>query len=311
VWDEFELSSQVERNKFQSLKAILLNGYRNGGMVPRQVGSAWEESVRYHVFCPRVLIGLSNLPETVQQRTIELKLQRRKEGQQVNLYRSHIQHEEEQSIRVRSTLAALKCASRIARVYNNEQLRKRLEERLGLVGREVDDIWMPLFAVAAAASTSEEIELDEHPWFQRLGEAAKKQAVSQDSKSPSWNAPTRPSEYHDSQGEQEKTLLIAALNTLVWARGITPTELANRVSKSVGQEITAQLLSKRLRRLGIRAKKDRGKRAFFPRHEDVRNALAKCGVEVGPAQPLVAGQQGQEGREPEMDGEQDTAQHQR
>jgi hypothetical protein len=49
VWDEFELSSQVERNRFQSLKAILLSGYRNGGMVPRQVGISWETSVRYHV----------------------------------------------------------------------------------------------------------------------------------------------------------------------------------------------------------------------------------------------------------------------
>jgi|HubBroStandDraft_6_1064221.scaffolds.fasta_scaffold44675_2 hypothetical protein len=301
VWDEFELSSQVERNKFQSLKAILLNGYRNGGMVPRQIGSAWETSVKYHVFCPRVLIGLSNLPETVRQRTIELRLQKRKEGQQVHLYRSHIQQEQEKAIRGQSILGALKCASRVAAVYNSEELRKQLEGHLGLVGREVDDIWMPLFAVVAAASTSEKIDFDENPWFRRLTEAARNQAVSRDSKASCWPAATPQTAYRDFQADEERGTLIAALHTLEWARGICPTDLADRVSKGLGRDITAQWLSKKLKCLGIRAKKTGGKRAFSLGAEDVRNALAKLGVESPTVQAPVAGQQGLEGHEPETD----------
>src|SRR5712692_6244001 len=43
VWDEVEFANQFEKSRFQSVKAILLNGYRNGGVVPRQVGNSWDK----------------------------------------------------------------------------------------------------------------------------------------------------------------------------------------------------------------------------------------------------------------------------
>jgi hypothetical protein len=70
VWDELEHAEEIDKKRFNAMRPVLLNGYRNGGTVPRQVGNHFEKSVRYHVFCPRVLIGLTKPPEPAVQRSI-------------------------------------------------------------------------------------------------------------------------------------------------------------------------------------------------------------------------------------------------
>jgi hypothetical protein len=194
-------------------------------------------------------------------------------------------------------LAALKCASKVAAIYNSEELRAQLEKHIGQVGREVDDIWMPLFAVAAAASQS--MDFEENPCFRQLLEAAKRQAAARHAKTADWKSPTPWTANEESEAEMDKIKLVAALRILEWRGGLHPAKLAKDVSMPLNMKVSAQWLSKRLARLGIRAKKERGKRVFSCSPGEVRQALGRLGVEVPAAQASDAGQQGQEGHQQE------------
>ena len=77
VWDEVENQEETDQKRFNMMRPVLLNGYRNGAAVPRQVGKHFEKAARYHVFCPRVLIGLTKLPLTALQRSIQIRLVKR------------------------------------------------------------------------------------------------------------------------------------------------------------------------------------------------------------------------------------------
>lgn len=301
VWDEVEFAHQVEKSRFQSVKGILLNGYRNGGVVPRQVGNSWDKQVKYHVYCPRVLIGLSQLPETARQRSIELTLRKRKSEQEVKLYRIDDQASEEARLRTKCVLTALKCAHGINQCYKDNRLRKDLEVLLGMAGREVDDIWLPVFAVVTACSPDAEIDPAQDSLIGDLAKAALQltkfranQIASDTSRFPR-QATVSCSEIRASERSEEA--LVAALD-IVRERSIEPSELAKRVSKRLGRKVSAQWLSKNLRPLGIRAMKYDGRRVFIVRLREIQEAKVKLGIVPPFAQEAGTGQQGQEGQQP-------------
>lgn len=301
VWDEVELSTESERKRFEANKAVILNGYRNGGAVPRQVGKQYDKTVRFHVYCPRVFIGLSPLPEAAVQRTIGLNLKKRTETEPVEQYRSHDQTKAETEVRQRCLLAALKSAERVEQAYKNERLRHAVEEIVSEVGRTADDIWFPLFAVAAATRDSDDIDLGS-PLFELLSEAAKALAHRQrESPGPS-EIRARPSELpnaHDAcRNNQENLALHTALDILTMVGPVTPTELATRVNLALNFEVGVQRLSKRLNQLGIRSSKVKGKRVVEPAPEEVASARTKLAPLCMPEQEPT-GQHGQDGQQHE------------
>lgn len=303
VWDEVEFANQVEKSRFQSVKAILLNGYRNGGVVPRQVGNSWDKQVKYHVYCPRVLIGLSRLPETARQRSIELTLQKRKSEQEVKLYRIDDQAAEETRLRTKCVLTALKCAHGINQSYKDNRLRKELEALLGIAGREVDDIWLPVFAVVAACSPDAEIDPAEDSLIGDLGKAASQltefraNQISRDT-SP-LPGPATASGPERGVCEETHEALVAALDFVGSVEGIEPSDLAKMVSKKLKRGVSSQLLSKGLAQLGIRAVKHNGRRVFIVRLSEIREAQVKLGIVPPPsATEAESGHQGQEGQQP-------------
>ena len=302
VWDEVEFANQVEKSRFQSVKAILLNGYRNGGVVPRQVGNSWDKQVKYHVYCPRVLIGLSRLPETARQRSIELTLQKRKSEQEVKLYRIDDQAPEEARLRTKCVLTALKCAVGINQSYKDNRLRKDLEALLGMAGREVDDIWLPVFAVVAACSSEAKIDPAQDSLVGDLAKAAlqltkfRADQISGDT-SP-FPMPATASRSEGGTSEEAYEALVAALDILP-GEGIEPSDLAKIVSKRLKRDVSTQWLSKGLARLGIRAVKYNGRRVFIVRLSEIHEAQVKLGI-LPPslAQEAESGHQGQEGQQP-------------
>jgi hypothetical protein len=302
VWDEVELANQIEKSKFQSVKAILLVGYRNGSTVPRQVGKNWDKQVKYHVYCPRVVIGLSRLPETAQQRSIELRLRKRKPGQEAEIYRIHDHLEQEAHLRAKCVLTALKCASGINQSYRDDPLRKNIEALLGKAGREVDDIWLPLFAIVSACSTETKIDPTQNSLMGDLAKAAVQLAEFRDNPllAGAAESPIAASQDRSAGTEVEEPdeTLMAALDIVAWGHPMEPTDLAERVSKRMNTEVSTQWLSKSLKCLGIRAKKQGkgSRRVFNVLPAELRRAEARLGVEA-PQSRCESGQQGQEGQQ--------------
>jgi len=294
VWDEVEFANQVERSRFQSVKAILLNGYRNGGVVPRQVGKNWDQPVKYHVYCPRVLIGLSQLPETARQRTIMVGLRKRNPDQKAELYRGHDQTKAEIGLRAKCVLTALKCATDVDRFYKDNALRMNLEALLGKAGREVDDIWLPLFALVAASSDDAKIDPD-------LADAAVGLAKHCHNPTPSSSIrllrTVSPGRSEGDRVEGSGRTLVAALRALNSLSPIEPTELAERLSGGLDTEVSAQWLSKNLQSLGIRAKKQGGRRVFNVLPREIERAENMLGIEFSDYQSAEPGQQGQDGQQ--------------
>jgi hypothetical protein len=291
VWDEVEFANQVEKSRFQSVKAILLSGYRNGAVVPRQVGTHWDKPVKYHVFCPRVLIGLSQLPETARQRSIMLGLRKRSQVQKAELYRGHDQTKEEVRLKEKCVLTALKCAADVNQFYNDEALRKSLETLLGRAGREVDDVWLPLFAIASASSA------DTTP-DSNLVEAAKQSAKDRDIPNIA-TASQRTASVPSARNQVERPpneALVTALHLLAWSVPFEPTKLAKEVSDRIEMKVSAQWLSKHLRRLGILAKRKKGRRVFQVSRGELNQAKGKLGICPSAPKPGQEGQEGQQQR---------------
>jgi hypothetical protein len=271
VWDEVECSDDGDKKRFNAILPILLSGYRNGGAVPRQVGKNFEKSTRYHVFCPRVFIGLSKLPEPAQQRTIQVQLVKRTEHQKVEHYVGWRHIDEEHGLKERCLLWALKNAESVNRFYQDDGLRRELEQLLG-AGRISDDIWLPLFAVASAAGQDSPM----------LKKAAKQLA---EVKTNSFQKPSSPfpspAPAKVEAVNESKPLVEVAQSVLKFSNGLTPEELAQKVSIVYGRNVTAQKVSKALSKIGVRATKQNGRRIFLG--------------EMKRSSPTI-GQQGQEDR---------------
>ena len=298
VWDEFELSSQSDRNRFEITKSVLLNGYRNGGAVPRQVGKQWDKTVRYHVFCPRVLIGLSYLPEAASQRTIQLRLRRRSKEQRVTLYNLHDQAAEEQRLRSASVLSALKCASQVKETYMDNRVRKHLEESIGQVGREVDDIWLPLAAIAISTSEDDSAEPKQNPLSRTVGRASIELARRRASSPKGWDrvdaSEVAADSHVGSQRVRTSEALCYALDILAGTTSVEPRQLASLVADRIDWKPSVQWLSKNLKKIGIEARKEKGRRVFKSHPDELAEARSGLAVEPIVSQTGTPGQERQQ-----------------
>lgn len=247
IWDEVENQQQIEQSRLQTMISVLLNGYRAGGAVPRQERTRGQfVTIRYHVYVPRVLIGLSDLPPVVQQRTIEVALQRRGSDEPITRYNPQQQVAEELELRQRCALWALTYCKDVAHQYSRNDLSSFVERYLGQAGRLVDDLLLPLVAIIAAA-----IDHDERsrgrllPMLRTFMEATPELSSS-------WKegAKTTPA------------WLVTSLEVLEEVEKITPAALAQEVSKRTGVLITAERLSRGLKKYGLHSCKNNGTRVF-------------------------------------------------
>jgi hypothetical protein len=72
-------------DRYEGLRALLNAGHRRGARVPRCVGTK-AEIVEFRTFCPKVLAGIGTLPETVADRSIPIRLERKTRGESVERF---------------------------------------------------------------------------------------------------------------------------------------------------------------------------------------------------------------------------------
>jgi hypothetical protein len=63
--------------RHEGLRALLNAGHRRGAKVPRCIGVS-EQIAEFSVFCPKVLAGIGALPDTIADRSIPMRLARKK-----------------------------------------------------------------------------------------------------------------------------------------------------------------------------------------------------------------------------------------
>jgi hypothetical protein len=127
----------------EDVRALLNAGYRRGAEVARVVGEGKRMAVqRFPVFAPVALAGIGALPDTVQDRSIVIRLKRRARGEEVEKLRRRLVAPEGARLRER---AAAWVADR------HEVLTAALPDVPDELPDRAGDIWEPLLAIADAA----------------------------------------------------------------------------------------------------------------------------------------------------------------
>jgi hypothetical protein len=73
-------------DRYEGLRALLNAGHRRGAKVPRCVGNT-NAIYEFSVFSAKVLAGIGTLPDTVADRSVPIRLERRKAGEEVEKFR--------------------------------------------------------------------------------------------------------------------------------------------------------------------------------------------------------------------------------
>ena len=151
VMDEIESLRNQRNDRAQAVHSILNSGYKKGAFVIRADGPK-HETRRFATYCPKVLIGIGSIPDTVRSRSIVVPLRRKKAGETVGRFLAR--RYEKESEPLRKQLLELSHASKgeILEVYEN------LAEISELSDRD-EEIWQPLFAVCAVLAPARLPEL--------------------------------------------------------------------------------------------------------------------------------------------------------
>jgi hypothetical protein len=141
-----------QQGRYEELRAVLNAGFKRGAKIPRWDMDA-DRMVRFDPFCAKVIAGIGQLPDTVQDRSIPIRLKRKTGSEKVNRFR------------IAQAQAADPLRSRItewadAHIDTLKQAKPDLPEELS---DRQQDAWEPLLAIADQAGG---------PWPEQSREAA-------------------------------------------------------------------------------------------------------------------------------------------
>jgi hypothetical protein len=83
LFDEVDAIFGPKARDREDLRGMLNAGHRRGQKVYRCGGPKMTELQEFEVFCPKVLAGIGELPDTIADRSIPIRLQRKAPGEQV------------------------------------------------------------------------------------------------------------------------------------------------------------------------------------------------------------------------------------
>jgi len=126
----------------EGLRALLNAGNRRGTSVPRCVGQS-QQLVDFPVFCPKALAGIGQLPDTVADRSIPIRLQRRTRDEQVEPFRRRTLEPEAAQLRAKIEQWVEAAVQRLLDLIPS--LPTELDDR-------ASDGWEPLLAIADLAA---------------------------------------------------------------------------------------------------------------------------------------------------------------
>ena len=86
--DESDAAFKGDREYAETLRGVLNAGFRRGGVASLCVGQGANITYEdFSVFCPKVIAGIGNLPDTVADRSIPIELRRRRPSEKVERFR--------------------------------------------------------------------------------------------------------------------------------------------------------------------------------------------------------------------------------
>jgi 5S rRNA maturation endonuclease (ribonuclease M5) len=152
IIDEAETLSNPTSERSQNLRSVLQAGFRKGAVVPRCVGK--DHDVKdFSVFCPKVIIAIGALPDTLRDRSVLVLMRRRRQSEQVRRFRRRL------------VTDMLEGTSNLIKVWC-EKHRSTVEEKysgldLGFLQDREADVWEPLFSILSVADPKRLGEMQE------------------------------------------------------------------------------------------------------------------------------------------------------
>ncbi|CAN5681894.1 hypothetical protein BH23CHL8_BH23CHL8_28820 [soil metagenome] len=139
--DELDAVFRDRSDRYEEVRAVINAGHRRGATVPRSVPGPKNTWVvkQFEVFGPKALAGIGRLPDTVVDRSISIRMVRRKRTESVKRWRERVGRPEAEAIvaTLRASLAAMPPAL-------TAEVPEALPDRAA-------DAWEPLLAIADAA----------------------------------------------------------------------------------------------------------------------------------------------------------------
>ncbi|MGH9402122.1 MAG: DUF3631 domain-containing protein [Terriglobia bacterium] len=146
LFDEVEsLSRRQKSERDQAVLSILNCGYKKGQTVIRCVGNNHEVKA-FTIYCPKVFAAIGRLPDTLADRSIVIRLQRKMPGDTIERFTFKRAHLEAEPIKAAIAGLALKSLKSISDTY------QRLDPLTFLQDRD-EEIFSPLFAVCAVVAS--------------------------------------------------------------------------------------------------------------------------------------------------------------
>jgi Protein of unknown function (DUF3631) len=139
--DEVDAIFGPKARDHEGLRAILNAGFERGAMVPRCVGPT-QKLQEFDVFCAKALAGIGQLPDTVADRSVTIRLHRKAKTQQAAKLRARD---------VPATCDPIRDALAEWAGALLEQLRDARPDMPAGLSDRAEDVWEPLLAVADAA----------------------------------------------------------------------------------------------------------------------------------------------------------------
>ncbi len=153
--DEVDAASNGDKEYAEALRGVLNTGYRKGGAVTVCTGQSANLDVKdFSTFCPKAIAGIGRLPDTVESRSIPIRLKKRLTSEPVERFR------EREARAVGESLADGLAVSVEPILAELEEANPELPDELS---DRAQDVWEPLLALADVAGGD---------WPQRARQAA-------------------------------------------------------------------------------------------------------------------------------------------
>jgi len=141
LFDEVDAIYGPKAKEHEGLRALLNAGHGKGGKVARCVGDGSNMRVEhFEVYCPKALAGIGDLPDTIADRSIPIRLARRARQESVARFRYRIAKAE--AAPIYEGLVAWAASADLADSYPGAP---------EILGDRAADCWEPLLAIADAA----------------------------------------------------------------------------------------------------------------------------------------------------------------
>ncbi len=162
--DEGDPAFNGDKEYAEALRGVLNTGYREGGAVTVCIGQGASLDVKdFSTFCPKAIAGIGGLPDTVQSRSIPIRLKKRLASEPIRRFRERDARAEGEALHD----ALEGCLGSEAL----EELRTAEPELPDELSDRAQDVWEPLFALADAAGGE---------WPERARQAAKRLSGQQE-----------------------------------------------------------------------------------------------------------------------------------